>query len=254
MSSGKLDLALDDIVKSHRNTNRRRGARRSGAGRPSDAPVGGVHKPTKQTKPTKATANPPVHPTGGETKILISNLPRDVDENQLKEYLASILQDGRPKRILMQYGANGQSLGSATIIFNKADQAKKTTAALDKVKIDGRPIRVEMLVNPAAVPTPAAQASLSDRITKPKTDKPKPATANKPAPAGGRGRDRGRGRGGRRGGGRERGGKKKTLEELDAEMEDYFPTAEGANDAMVTNGTAPPANAGGDTAMDDEML
>lgn len=87
--------------------------------------------------------------------------------------------------------------------------------------------------------------------SQPKKDKPKPATATKAAPAstrgGGRGRGRGRGRAGR-----DR-GKKKTLEELDAEMEDYFPAAEGANDAMVTNGGAAGA-AGGDTNMIDEMI
>lgn len=43
------------------------------------------------------------------------------------------------------------------------------------------------------------------------------------------------------------------MEELDAEMEDYFPAAEGGNVAGVTNGNAGAA-AGGDTAMDDEML
>jgi THO complex subunit 4 len=91
-----------------------------------------------------------------------------------------------------------------------------------------------------------------------KADKPKPATAAKAAPAGGRERGRGRGdraagRGGRGGrGGRER-TKKKTQEELDAEMEDYFPAADGGNDAMVTNGGAPQA-AGGDTMEEDQML
>jgi THO complex subunit 4 len=64
-----------------------------------------------------------------------------------------------------------------------------------------------------------------------------------------------RGRGAKRGG---RGGrvreKKKTMEELDAEMADYFPAAEGANDAMVTNGGNAGQAAAADTAMDDEML
>jgi THO complex subunit 4 len=95
----------------------------------------------------------------------------------------------------------------------------------------------------------------TDNIRLPKKDKPKPATSDKAAPAAGKGRGegtRGRGRGGR--GGRER-QKKKTVEELDAEMADYFPGAEGGNDAMATNGAAAaPAAAVGDTAMDDEML
>jgi hypothetical protein len=36
-------------------------------------------------------------------------------------------------------------------------------------------------------------------------------------------------------------------------MEDYFPTGDASNENMVTNGNAGQA-AGGDTAMDDEML
>lgn len=97
-----------------------------------------------------------------------------------------------------------------------------------------------------AVPTQTS----TDSIRQPKKDKPKPATSDKAAPAAGKGRGEGtRGRGGC-----ER-QKKKTVEELDAEMADYFPGAEGANDAMATNGAAAaPAAAVGDTAMDDEML
>lgn len=171
----------------------------------------------------------------------------------------------------MQYGPNGRSLGSATIIFNKHDQAVKATAALNGVKIDNRPVRVEMLVSAANLPPAAPKQTLADRVTyvlsptanstssnkssQPKKDKPKPATNEKTAAAGGRGKGQGtRGRGKGRGGRPER-QKKKTTEELDAEMADYFPTAEGNNSAMETNGASgAPAAAGGDTAMDDEML
>lgn len=178
---------------------------------------------------------------------------------------------GRPRRVLLQYGASGKSLGIATVIFNRADQAAKATTALQGVKIDNRLIRVDVLVSAAnAVAQP--QTNLADRVTyvpsrmilvpsnkvysQPKKDKPKPATASKAAPGGGRERGAGRGRerGATRGrgrGGRER-TKKKTQEELDAEMEDYFP-AQGGNDAMVTNGEAPQAT-GGDTMDEDQML
>jgi hypothetical protein len=44
-------------------------------------------------------------------------------------------------------------------------------------------------------------------------------------------------------------------EELDAEMVDYFPTAEGNKDAMATNATGDAQTAAcGNTAMDDKML
>ncbi|KAF2637940.1 RNA-binding domain-containing protein [Massarina eburnea CBS 473.64] len=262
-TENKLNTSLDDILKNERAGRRGRGAgRRNTTGRRSTgAPVGGVSKPTRQTKqPVKAAPAIPTGPAGGDHKIMISNLPQDVEETQLKEYFATAVQVGRPKKVTVQYGANGRSLGTATVTFSRQDQAAKATAALQGVKIDTRPIRVEMLVSAANVAASTGRANnLADRVTQPKKDKPKPATETKGAPAGGRatrgraarGREaRGGGRGGREG--RER-TKKKTVEELDAEMDDYFPAGEGSNDAMVSNGGAAPA-AGGDTNMDDEML
>lgn len=255
-TENKLNTSLDDILKTERAGRRGRGGRRSNAGRRSTgaAPVGGVSKPTKQTKqPVKTAPAVPTGPAGGDHKIMISNLPQDVDENQLKDYFATAVQVGRPKKVVVQYGANGRSLGTATVTFVRQDQAAKATTALQGVKIDSRPIRVEMVVNAANVLATTRANTLADRVTQPKKDKPKPATETKAAPAGGRtarGRAGRAGRGGR--GGRER-TKKKTHEELDAEMADYFPAGEGSNDAAV-NGGAAQAPAGGDTNMDDEML
>lgn len=65
----------------------------------------------------------------------------------------------------MQYGPNGKSLGSATVIFNRPEQASKATTALNGVKIDNRPIRVDLLVSAANVPASSKQSSLADRVT-----------------------------------------------------------------------------------------
>ncbi|KAF2266996.1 RNA-binding domain-containing protein [Lojkania enalia] len=249
MSTGKLDQSLDDIMKNHRSSNRRGRGGRRGPGRPAPThgPVGGVHKNTKQGKQGKAIPTAPAAAAGGsETKIMISNLPQDLDEQSLKDYFVQA-DIGNPKKILLQYGPTGRSLGSATVIFYKPEQATKATKELDNARIDGRPVRVEVLISAAKAPAPAPKPSLADRISGPKKDKPKPATTEKPKAAGGRGRGRGRGRGGRN-----PRGPRKTMEELDAEMEDYFPTPEGGNDAMVTNGGQ--VNGAVDTAMDDEML
>ncbi|KAJ4367402.1 RNA-binding RNA annealing protein [Neocucurbitaria cava] len=271
--SNKMEQSLDEILKANKSTTRRgRGGRRPTTGRAaaSAAPVGGVSKSTKPARHAKATPSAPAVAAGGETKIMVSNLPLDVEQSQLQDYFQSAVNVGRPKKILMQYGPNGRSLGSATVIFNKHDQAVKATAALNGVKIDGRPVRVEMLVSAANIPLQARQPSLAERVTyvqplmvtkpqltvyrQPKKDKPKPATAEKTEKAGGAA-GRGRGRGQTRGRGRGRGGReartKKTTQELDAEMEDYFPSGE--NNA--TNGAeGAQASAGGDTAMDEEML
>jgi THO complex subunit 4 len=87
-----------------------------------------------------------------------------------------------------------------------------------------------------------------------KKDKPKPVAAAKGATETRQGRGRGRARGGRAGRGGREGNKKKTVEELDAEMDDYFPATDGANDAMATNGNAVVATGLDDTNMVDEML
>lgn len=253
--SNKMELSLDEILKTSKtNSSRRgRGGRKSTSGRPAPAaaPVGGVAKNTRQNKQAKPVPTAPAASFGGETKIMVSNLPLDVEQGQLQDYFVNAVGVGRPKKILLQYGPNGRSLGSATIIFSKHDQASKATAALDGVKIDGRPVRVEMLVSADKLPAAVAKPSLADRVTQPKKDKPKPATAGKAAPAATRGRGETRGRGKGRGG-REARPKKKTIEELDAEMADYFPGGE-TNNAVVSADIAP-ATAAGDTAMDDEML
>jgi THO complex subunit 4 len=79
-----------------------------------------------------------------------------------------------------------------------------------------------------------------------------PAAAGKGRGRGGKAEARG-GRGGRNP--RER-TKKKTVEELDAEMADYFPAADGNADATaaVSADAVQTTTAVGDTAMDDEML
>jgi len=75
----KLNSSLDDILKTSRNTRRGgRDGRRAGGGRRAEAPVGGVSKAVKQAKPANKKAAPvaPVASTGGETKLMISNLVR----------------------------------------------------------------------------------------------------------------------------------------------------------------------------------
>jgi THO complex subunit 4 len=82
---------------------------------------------------------------------------------------------------------------------------------------------------------------------------PKSAAVTKTAASAGSG-TRGKGTRGRGRGGRNSRPAKKTAEELDSEMADYFETgaATGAETGGATNGAAPAAN--GDAAMDDEIM
>jgi THO complex subunit 4 len=87
MSESRLDQSLESIISSRKQSTRKgRGGRRSDAGRPAAtaAPVGGVKKSTKQPKQPKAAPAGPAAAVGGESKIMISNLPLDVEQNQLQ--------------------------------------------------------------------------------------------------------------------------------------------------------------------------
>ncbi|KAJ5629441.1 mRNA export protein mlo3 [Penicillium herquei] len=256
--SANLDKSLDDLVGNRRQSARRRGNRRATA-KPS---VGGVKKSAKATK-----ANPKaVHPTpaapAASSKIIVSGLPSDVNEASIKDYFSK--SAGPVKRVMLTYNQNGTSRGIASIIFAKADTAAKAAKDLNGLLVDGRPMKIEVVFDASRAPTVPATKPLTERIATyvvsvvplpvssgsfptSQKSKPKPATAKKPANAkatrGGRqGQNRGRNPGR---------GKPKTVEELDAEMVDYFAGGESApaNNAAPVNGAAPQANGAEDLGM-----
>ncbi|KAI9795404.1 MAG: hypothetical protein M1833_007192 [Piccolia ochrophora] len=256
--SGKLDQSLDEIL-----STRRRSARRPGRGRGAaatkvtTAPTGGIQKNSRAAKPTGKAAVPTAPARAGGSKIIMSNLPSDVDEAQIKDYLTQSVKVG-VKKCMLTYGPNGISRGVATVIFREQDAASKAAHALNGTLIDKKPLKVEVVLETSQVPAPAPPRKLNDRIVQAK-NQPKSATAAPKATTNGattatrggtRGRARGRGRG--RNAGR---AKPKTADELDAEMADYF-DATATNGAATTaaNGAAPAAAATADAGMEDEIL
>ncbi|KAG9996994.1 hypothetical protein KCU78_g17166, partial [Aureobasidium melanogenum] len=175
---------------------------------------------------------------------------------RLQEYFTQAV--GPVKKVLLNYNKNGRSVGVATIIFSQAQSAAEAAKKLDSVKVDGKPMKIEVILGAKYAPAPAAPKSLGDRIQAPKAkkenNKPKSAAAApKPATAGAAGATKASGRAGRKA----RAGrpKPKTVEELDAEMSEYFdPNA--AAPAANTNGAAAPAAAPatGDATMEDEIM
>ncbi|WYZ36580.1 hypothetical protein EsH8_II_000086 [Colletotrichum jinshuiense] len=254
--SGKLDQSLDEILSTQRRTAggpRRRSQRRSTGGRPAAAaPVGGVQK---TSKPARAAANKPnaAKPAQGtgDSKVIVSNLPKDVNEQQIKEYF--ITSVGPIKRVEISYGPNSVSRGIANITFREPDGASKAFQKLNGLLVDNRPIKIEIVVgaSQAANVIPPSK-TLAERTAQPKAqpksaanDKRK-ANANKgPTTAGARDKKPRRARSGRPA--------KKTAEELDSEMADYFES--GAAPATNENAAAPaPAAANGDAPMEDEIM
>jgi THO complex subunit 4 len=143
--SGKLDQSLDEILSTQRrNANKRRGTRRTSVGnRPAPtAPAGGIQKKPQparnSTKPTPAKGAGIV----GESKIMVSNLPKDVSEAQIKEYFQTAV--GNVKKVDLSYGPNGQSRGMAHVTFHHADGASKAFSTLNGLLIDNRPVKVSV--------------------------------------------------------------------------------------------------------------
>lgn len=135
---------------------------------------------------------------------------------------------GPLRRVAMSYRANGQSTGQCTVEFQRAADGDKAYQQYNNRLIDGKKaIRIEVVVDPARAAAIAAQQQAAT------------APAGSPAAAAGkRTRSRAAGRGAR-GGGARRGGAaggaggrtkqpKKSLEDLDAEMEDYSNKADTA--------------------------
>ncbi|KAF4554805.1 RNA recognition motif-containing protein 12 [Elsinoe fawcettii] len=258
--SSKLDQSLDEITGGRRSArpNQRR-ARKSATA----APVGGVGKKTA-TKPLKATPTGPkaagkaaaTLPARGPSKIIVSNLPDDVNEQQIKEYFSSTV--GQVRHVQMNYTKTGKSTGVATIIFAQSNSAAEAAKAYNGVKVDNRPMRIEVIVDAGSVAAPPAPKGLKDRITAPKNAaaaKPKAAGAK---PANGTPAAAGEKAGRRQKKPRNARPKKKTAEELDADMADYFEPGAVAP-AAATNGAAAAAPAaaapnGGEAAMEDEIM
>lgn len=146
--------------------------------------------------------------------------------------------------MIVTYNQNGTSRGIASIIFAKADTAAKAAKELNGLLVDGRPMKIEVVFDASHAPAIPAPKPLTERVAQ--KSQPKPATGAKPA-ANARGRTRAT-RGARKGRNVGR-GKPKTVEELDAEMVDYFTNENAPADGNATNGAPQQTNGDQDLGM-----
>ncbi|GAA5859376.1 hypothetical protein JCM8547_002006 [Rhodosporidiobolus lusitaniae] len=243
-----IDRPLDEVIQEKRKS---RGPRRPrGPRNPSNA------APAQAAQAAAPKAAAPAVPAAGQVhvgdKVIISGLPEDVNEQQIRELFTSTV--GPVRRVELSYNPQGKSKGVATVHFNKAEHATSAYTQYNKRLIDGKkPMKVEIIVNPNRAGT--AGASLAGRLNAAPAPAPtQPAAAKaarsatvsaaggsavqQPRAAGGRQGRRG-GRGGGRGG-RSRGEErpKATLESLDAEMNDYQAQVSAASAPAVTEGGA----------------
>jgi len=193
-TANKMDMALDDIVKTMKRPRRGGfgGRGRGGRGRGRGNRSGGKGK--KQAQPMNLKTG------GGSPKINISNLNFGVSDNDIQELFTEF---GKTKSCAVHYNSSGKSLGTAHVVFMNKQAAEKAIKQYNGVHLDGRPMRITM---EGGVITGGGK--MVKRLNQ--------------GPRGGRGGRRGRGRGGRGGkGGRP---KPKTADELDAELDAYLNT------------------------------
>ncbi|KAK2461257.1 hypothetical protein APHAL10511_006784 [Amanita phalloides] len=193
-----MDKSLDDIISSKkitRKTTRRRttSARATVLGNPTVSPTARVRA---------AAATAPTTTNNAADKIIVSNLPADVNEVQIKELFHSTV--GPLKDVTLHYDSAGRSKGVASVHFTRKGDGTKAYQQYNNRLIDGkRPMKIEIVVDPTK-----AAPSLVSRVA-PAGGAPVARTVGRPR----------RGRGGRPSKKVER--PVKSAADLDAEMEDY---------------------------------
>ncbi|EJF57379.1 hypothetical protein DICSQDRAFT_111837 [Dichomitus squalens LYAD-421 SS1] len=134
--------------------------------------------PKQQILGNQATKPPPAwrsdartasgsHSEGG-SKILLSRLPADVEENEVEILFSKTV--GPVREVLMVYNSQGRSRGMAVVAFARPTDAAVARAKYNGKIVDGRrPIKIEIVTDDDqprnAAPAPAiAQPSLLARL------------------------------------------------------------------------------------------
>ncbi|KXN92128.1 mRNA export protein mlo3 [Leucoagaricus sp. SymC.cos] len=120
--------------KPRRRPNSRRGAARAQVlGKSATAPATRA-RVAAAAAATKTGAAAQTVPTNAD-KIIVSNLPADVNEAQIKELFASTV--GPTKEVNLSYDASGRSKGVAAVTFSKKGDANKAYQQYHNRLIDG---------------------------------------------------------------------------------------------------------------------
>ncbi|KAK4047528.1 RNA-binding RNA annealing protein [Microbotryomycetes sp. JL201] len=206
-----VDQSLDDIISSKKQARKPSQSRRSGAGaqRKADAPAAAA------AASPMAAAVPTILPPalGGVigNQIIMSGLPDDVEEKQVRDLFTETV--GPVYSVALVYDKKGVFRRQALIGFRNPQHATKASQQYNGRMLDNKnKIRVDVIFNPDIVKPP-----LAARLSGP----PAAPVSSVVAAAGGSARQarpaQKTGRKPARGGARP----KATLESLDAEMADY---------------------------------
>ncbi|KAH0826548.1 hypothetical protein J3R83DRAFT_4902 [Lanmaoa asiatica] len=130
-----MDKSLDEVIAA-RPKNQRRVARRGSAkaqvlGNPTNAAVRAAAQNAAAAK-VVAAATPASQPAD---KIIVSNLPADVNEVQIKELFHSTV--GPLRDVTLHYDSAGRSKGIAAVHFQRKGDGTKAYQQYNNRLIDG---------------------------------------------------------------------------------------------------------------------
>ncbi|KAJ9059143.1 RNA-binding RNA annealing protein [Entomophthora muscae] len=211
--TSKLDLSLDDIIKSRpkfNNNNRRRepqnnrNDRRTG-GNSRQGPYGRGQAPPRAGNGPQADAG----------KILVNNLHFNVSEGDLKELFSQV---GPVRTAALNFDSRGVSNGTGVVIFSRASDALTAMKKYNGVTLDGRAMRI-------AIPfTPDTSKPLNARVgpSNPVRESRGPSRSN-------------RGSGGRNNRRRSSPRPTKTADDLDAELDAYNASSQAIASAVSSS-------------------
>ncbi|GMM49362.1 RNA-binding protein [Starmerella bacillaris] len=234
-----VDQGLDDIISSTSISSGGSKSRAKGrnAKRPSASKVSKQSTKPKNNK-AKAVAKPVAkssssvsHPLYGAKRAVVSNMPLDVSEQDVKEYFATRV--GKIRKIEGTYRENGKPTGTYTLTFEKAGNALKLLETYSNQPIDGGKSRlvIQILLDAASAASAVPVKPLSERIGTGKPQKPLKTKTNQPRKAVSTPKDNNKST--KKPAARKSTkstkstrSKPKTAAELDAEMTDYFSKAD----------------------------
>ncbi|TFK73528.1 hypothetical protein BDN72DRAFT_761481 [Pluteus cervinus] len=133
-----MDKSLDDIIISNKKSTRgRRGGPRRSTGRsqilganPVVGPAARTRAATAPSKPATATV-----PQANADKIIVSNLPIDVNDVQIKELFHSTV--GPLRSVNLHYDQAGRSKGVAEVLFQRKGDGNRAYQQYNNRLIDG---------------------------------------------------------------------------------------------------------------------
>ncbi|KAF8239315.1 hypothetical protein L208DRAFT_1237597, partial [Tricholoma matsutake] len=130
-------------------TKRPRGVSRRGSARAQILGSGPVVSPAARARARargRAGVAPPVVPPQASTdKIMVSNLPQDVNEVQIKELFHSTV--GPLRQVTLHFDSSGRSKGVAAIQFQRAGDANKAYTQYNNRLIDGSQYRLPLFAS-----------------------------------------------------------------------------------------------------------